>query len=178
MCIDLSLCYHSEGSLPVCHFDRTLLHSFIADSFSLRDLLASHCWSHIWHLPKLTHTHTHCLYVWTVCVLTKKVGNSEFTVYNSPLSIYGANQRAGCYNLYPHLLMSCQWDSLVNLRQQTVITLCKVWPCAVQVIFVWTGRGNGVMLLTSSNLLCEFYDWVVFTWPLHVFCNILESQHL
>lgn len=48
---DLPWCCHSEGSLCAYHFDRAL--NFIANSFSLMDLLALHCWLHIWHV--LTH---------------------------------------------------------------------------------------------------------------------------
>ncbi len=157
VCRDLCLCYHSEGSLSVCHFDKAP--NFIAKSLSLGDLLALHCWSHIWHL--LTWTHTHSFIQVCVCVCFE-AGKSVFTVYTSPLSIYpctcGADQRAGCHNLYPlHHLMSCQCDSSENLRQQAVITLYNVWPALVQVIFVWTGRGNCVMLLTSISFSCPFY---------------------
>lgn len=85
----------------------------------------------------------------------------------SYLNTCGANQRAGCHILHPlHHLMSCQCDRAENLRQQAVIPLCNVWPSVVQVIFVWTGTGNGVMLLTASSFSRLFYRLGFFRWYL------------
>lgn len=68
MCCDLSLCYHSEGSLSACLFDRAS--NFSANSFSWGDLLALHCWSHVQQILKWSHMSTFiCVWVWVwVCV--------------------------------------------------------------------------------------------------------------
>lgn len=159
MCCDLSLCYHSEGSLSVCLFDRAS--NFSANSFSWGDLLALHCWSHVQQILKWAHMSTFiCVGVWVcVCVCVRARMRICLPMWKSKEVVSlqfcacGAHQRAWCHGRYPlHHLKSWQF-----WKQWTVINLYYVWPSLSQVIFIWTGRGNGCCHVNLSRFLVSFF---------------------
>lgn len=164
MCCDLSLCYHSEGSLSACLFDRAS--NFSANSFSWGDLLALHCWSHVQQILKWSHMSTFiCVWVWVcVCVCARACMRVCLPMWKSKEVVSlqfcacGAHQEldATADILFPI------WspDSSENSAQSLIY---NVWPSLAKVIFIWTGRGNGCCHVNLSRFLLSFFYKEFFT---------------
>lgn len=118
-------------------FDRAL--NFMANSSSLRDVLVSLCWSHIWHLLKWkhtrTHTHIHKTHM-SVCDLDEQRWRVRlFRAFLLVLVDLITEVLVTAYILFI-IWFYVDVTALKALQHHTVITVCTVWPGQTQVMFV------------------------------------------